>query len=299
MLQELHDDKGNEILIAGVFDGHGGTAASTTVRLTLPGFLTTALASFDDKAQDAEMELALSMAWNYTCDTYRLGCEEEEGECIAEYDPVHGIIRAGTGSKDMVSGTTCVTAVMSISKEGANALTILNCGDSRALLLGRARTSDGQNSKKSTLESSILYNTRDHFPGDPLEFERLMRANEAGLGFSIPQCSYSRWWLSVGDYRYALSRSLEGTFANSKGIISDADIETVSLTQALTDREDVCLLLASDGLFEVMDNEEIGLNLLKLRSEGVGAGDAAKTIVGQALKKGTSDNVSCVVIYFS
>ena len=30
VLQEIHDEKGNEVLISGVFDGHGGTAGEST-----------------------------------------------------------------------------------------------------------------------------------------------------------------------------------------------------------------------------------------------------------------------------
>jgi serine/threonine protein phosphatase PrpC len=303
VLHELHDGRGNEILLAGIFDGHGGTAASTTVSRTLPGVFASEIASFSSsgKANDDEIKKALSLAWTSTCDAYRYGCDEEEGECIAEYDPIHGIVRAGTGSKDMVAGTTGVAAVVSVADDGGEVLSLLNCGDSRAVLVGKPRIKDNDSeiSRKQTQPSYVHFYTQDHSPEDPLEYERLQRGKDAGLDYSLPQCSYSRWWLKVGDYRYAVSRSLEGTFATNKGITSDADVVTISLPDVLAERDDVCLILASDGLYEVMDNEEIAMRLTSLRETGFSAGDAAKNLAAQAVKKGSSDNVSCVVIYFS
>lgn len=100
-------------------------------------------------------------------------------------------------------------------------------------------------------------------------------------------------------YQYAVSRSLEGSYATSKGIVSTPDLGQIDLRQVLTEREHVSLALASDGLFEVIDNEELSRELVIMRDSGVSAKDAAKTIVSRALKKGTSDNVSVVIIYFS
>ena len=51
----------------------------------------------------------------------------------------------------------------------------------------------------------------------------------------------------------------------------------------------------SNGLFEVMDNEEVAQDLLKMRYGGnMKTSDAAKKSVKWALKKGTSKNVGDV-----
>ena len=214
------------------------------------------------------------------------------GTCVADYDPVEGIIMAHVGSQDLIAGTTATAAILSADKDGADEMIVLNCGDSRTLLFGRPRT-DGSSSSSSV----VHFCTRDHSPKDKLEGERLKAGLDAGLDYSLPQCSLSRWFLSVGDYQYALSRSLEGTFATSKGIVSDADVTKIDLSSALAERENGIIFIASDGIFEVIDNEEVGRDIISMRESGMSAADAAKTICGMAIDKGTYDNVSAVVVY--
>lgn len=83
--------------MAGVFDGHAGTAASETVSRILPSLFTAELLA----SSETTVRVALEKSWVSTCDTYRSGCDEN-GECVAEYDPREGILFAETGSKDLV-----------------------------------------------------------------------------------------------------------------------------------------------------------------------------------------------------
>jgi serine/threonine protein phosphatase PrpC len=73
----------------------------------------------------------------------------------------------------------------------------------------------------------------------------------------------------------------------------------IPLRQVLKERENVSLILSSDGIFEWIGNEELGKALVQLREAGYSSKDAAKSLVSQALQKGASDNISAVVIYFS
>lgn len=82
-----------DVLLAGVFDGHAGTAASETASSILPPLFTQAL-------QSVSIREALERSWGITCDTYRNGCDEN-GECVADYDPIQGILYAETGSTDV------------------------------------------------------------------------------------------------------------------------------------------------------------------------------------------------------
>ena len=117
-------------------------------------------------------------------------------------------------------------------------------------------------------DSVVVFETRDHSPDDEMEIQRLKRGKAMGLDYSIPQCSMSSSWMAVGDYQYALCRSLEGSFVTSKGIVSDPDISTLNLASALADRRHCALVLACDGLFEVMSNEEVGKEVVRMREEG-------------------------------
>ena len=98
-----------------------------------------------------------------------------------------------------------------------------------------------------------------------------------------------------------VSRSLEGQFATSKGIVYDPDVSIISLSEMIDSGSSSggILILASDGLFEVMDSEEVGLDLLLMREKGLSASDAAKKICNIALEKGSKDNISAVIVYFN
>jgi len=261
VLHDIHLAK--DVLLAGVFDGHGGNAASKTASQLMPGLFTEEL-----RRGTLTTRQALERAWEITCSTYRDGCEEL-GECLAEYDPKEGILLASTGAKDLIAGTTASIVVIQDSD-----ITLLNCGDSRSLLIGN--------------DATIKFATQDHSP--EIEMERLQRGLQQGLDYSLPKCSLSRWWLPVGDMEYAVCRSLEGPFATSKGIVSDPDVTTIRSVPGI-------VVMASDGLFEVMGNDEIGKEVARIRNASISAGDAAKRLCALALERGTSDNVSAVVVY--
>jgi len=193
-------------------------------------------------------------------------------------------------------------------------MTVLNCGDSRTLVIGEPQ---------SARESFVVFETRDHSPDDQIEIERLMRGQEQGLDYSIPMCSASGSFMVVGDFQYALARSLEGSFVTGilsslrticsnlqlttpldpflsipdKGITSEADVTRLDLVNSMADRDICAVVLGCDGVFEVMSNEEVGREVVRMRRAGYNAGDIAKNLCGQALKKGSYDNLSVVVIY--
>mmetsp|Transcript_21889 Transcript_21889/g.62792 ORF Transcript_21889/g.62792 Transcript_21889/m.62792 type:complete len:982 (+) Transcript_21889:123-3068(+) len=292
VVQEIHDGE-NAALLTGVFDGHGGDSASTTLAQLLPSLFSVELAGIlsnertDGKATSADLREAMESAYEITCRTYRDGCDAE-GLCTADYDPREGIVVAGTAATDLIAGSTVATAVLSVTEDGADVLNVLNCGDSRTLVVGRPRGG-------SPKDSVVYFSTRDHSPSCEIEMERLARGK--ARGYSQPQCSMSRWRIKVGDYQYALARSLEGSFTTSKGIVSDPDISTVDLSDMLAERELGCIILATDGLFEVIDNEEAGRDAIKWREKGKPADEVAKQLCLKAVDKGSPDNVSCVVLY--
>ena len=178
-----------------------------------------------------------------------------------------------------------------MNPDGTNELNVLNCGDSRTLLVGQPISSD-------LGDSVVVFETRDHSPDDEIEIQRLTKGKEEGRDYSIPECSMtSGSYMRVGDFQYALCRSLEGSFVTEKGIVSDPDMTTLNLASSLADRQNCALVLACDGLFEVMSNEEVGREVIRMRGEGYAAGDIAKNLCGQALKKFSYDNLSVVVVF--
>ena len=247
-------------------DGHGGTAASTKVSTEFPSILSNQIVVNRSALKDA-----LLNTWNIICQSYRKQCVDDE-LCVADYDAREGKLMANTGSDGLIAGSTI--SMMALDEKNGN-LVALNCGDSRSLVV--------------TSEGMVQLVTQDHTP--ETEEERLIKGIANGLDYSLPECKFSRWTISAGRYEYAVGRSLEGPFVTSKGIVSDADISETSLVAG------EILVSATDGLWEVMDTEEVALDLFRMRKQGLNARDAARSLCSTAFKKGTTDNVSVVVVY--
>lgn len=250
----------------GVMDGHGGTAASKKVAEELPLELTNQIV-----VNRRPLESSLKDAWETVCQSYQLECQDQ-GECVAVYDNRQGALDANTGSIDLIAGTTA--SVIALDETNGELVT-LNCGDSRSIVV----TPDGL----------IQLATRDHTPQS--EAERLQQGVASGLDYSLPTCKISKWTILAGKYEYSVGRSLEGPFVRSKGIVSDADVTCTYVGVG------EILLCATDGLWEVMDSEEIAMDLAMMRKQGMNARDCARAVCSMALDKGTTDNVSAVIVY--
>eukprot|EP00775_Hariotina_reticulata_P010325 gene10325-10482_t len=72
-------------------------------------------------------------------------------------------------------------------------------------------------------------------------------------------------------------------------VIPTPDIRDESLTQ-----DDDCLILASDGLWDVVSNQDA----VVLIKDIADAGKAAHRLVEEAFQRGSNDNISCVVLKF-
>lgn len=137
------------------------------------------------------------------------------------------------------SGTTFVCGVIQ-----GDQLIVGNVGDSR-LTLGCAATPDAP---LTALAVSI-----DHKPDLPAEKERIVKtggrvfAVEYDDGVDGPP----RVWLGHMDVPgLAMSRSLGDTVAHSAGVSSEPEFFRMRLTE-----EHRCLVIASDGLWEFMDDQ--------------------------------------------
>lgn len=255
---------------------------TTSPRKVLPSILSSELRS----NQNIPLKLALDTSWDLICDTYRNSCMiDGANDCIAEYDAKEGILYAGIGSSDLVAGSTATIAATAINSRGiVSDIIILNCGDSRTLIVGEPLDGKG---------SFIQFHTQDHVPSCPQEAARL-RSNP---NFADPECSMNKFWLTVGDYRYAVSRSLEGPLATSKGIISESELFDINISTLTKSKSQAMIIQASDGLFEVLDNEEVAREANAMRKGGLTAQECAKALCKLAIKKGTTDNVTVLVVF--
>lgn len=100
MLHEVKNNEVGDVLLCGVLDGHGGTAASESVSKILPPLFSEELELSSDEDTSNVIATSLEKSWDLTCTTYRSLCEN--GECVVDYDQREGILYAETGSKDLI-----------------------------------------------------------------------------------------------------------------------------------------------------------------------------------------------------
>jgi len=145
-----------------------------------------------------------------------------------------------------LSGTTAVVTVLR-----GDTLFVANVGDSR-VIKGTHTTE-----QMVPIELSI-----DHKPDSPEEKERIER-----LGGRVFAMKYDdgvdgppRVWLSYADMPgLAMSRSMCDTIAKEAGVISNAE----TFKHKIQTGKDQYILLATDGLWEFMPNEDINEIVLK------------------------------------
>lgn len=98
--------------------------------------------------------------------------------------------------------------------------------------------------------------SRDHKPDLPEEYSRIVRHNGRVECYS-DECGNpvgpARVWLPNEDVPgLAMSRSMGDTVAASVGVIADPEILEFRLT-----KRDKFIVIASDGVFEFLENEEV------------------------------------------
>uniref|UniRef100_A0A0D9V3P2 protein-serine/threonine phosphatase n=1 Tax=Leersia perrieri TaxID=77586 RepID=A0A0D9V3P2_9ORYZ len=206
--------------------------------------------------------------------------KEEDGErrwkeamvaCFARVDGEVGGEEDEADAGEQTVGSTAVVAVV-----GPRRIVVANCGDSRAVL--------SRGGVAVPLSS-------DHKPDRPDEMERV----EAAGGRVINWNGYRI--LGV----LATSRSI-GDYYLKPYVIAEPEVTVMDRTD-----KDEFLILASDGLWDVVSNEvacKIARNCLSGRTaskfpesvSGSTAADAAALLVELAISRGSKDNISVVVV---
>lgn len=176
-------------------------------------------------------------------------------------------------------GSTAVVAIITPDK-----IIVANCGDSRAVLCRNARA---------------IPLSSDHKPDRPDELNRIQTAGGRVIYWDGPRV------LGV----LAMSRAIGDNYLKPY-VICDPEVTVMDRTA-----EDECLILASDGLWDVVSNEmacRVASKCLRVmsqspeasaesssRREELGDGtctDASTLLTKLALAKQSADNVSVVVV---
>lgn len=184
------------------------------------------------------------------------------------------------------SGTTLVSVLLI-----GNYIVCANVGDSRAIV----------GSYKNSTHWQARAISHDHKPDIPAEYERIMRSN------GRVECYVDEFGNSVGPKRVwkryedlpglAMSRALGDKSAAEAGVIPIPDIIEERIKE-----EDKILVLASDGIWEHMNNIEV-INLLGELWETGNAKVAAEKLVEEARSRWDEedaiDDITAIIVFLN
>lgn len=285
----LNNNSQNRSLCAfhffGVYDGHGGAQASAFCRERFHEVLAEelralpAVASQEDCRRDyGEWETLFKSCFKKI--DMEVGGMCPSGNCSNDMDEA-----ADNNSfcsrccQDLVApenvGSTAVVAVLSPLQ-----IIVANCGDSRAVLSRGGKAIPFSNDHK------------------PERADEMLRIEAAG-GRVIYWNGYR-----VGGF-LAMSRAIGDRFLKQY-VISEPEVTCTERTD-----EDECLILATDGLWDVLSNDfvcEVARKCLAgyrpRRSKGITEGCSATAVAAAlltklALGRGSNDNISVIVVDLS
>ncbi|CAL0328979.1 unnamed protein product [Lupinus luteus] len=276
-----------DTIFCGVFDGHGpyGHLVARKVRDALP----LKLLSFVNSSETKQNGNRSGKAWlkgNIKTDT-----EDSEQDCSTEdnlnstwreafmkaYKAMDKELKSHPNLDCFCSGSTAVTLV----KQGSN-LFIGNIGDSRAIM----------GSRDSNDSMVAIQLTVDLKPDLPREAERIKRCK--GRVFALQdEPEVHRVWLPFDDAPgLAMARAFGDFCLKKYGVISIPEFSH----RLLTDK-DQFIVLASDGVWDVLSNEEV----VEIVSSAPSRSSAARIVVNSAarewnLKYPTSKMDDCAVV---
>ncbi|KAK2449556.1 protein phosphatase 2C [Trifolium repens] len=284
MLMDGHVNENTKQSLAhffGVFDGHGGSQVANYCQEHLHSVLV-------EEIEAAESSLPETNEKNNWQDQWKkvlTNCFQKVDDKIVGVNADNGGSNTNDGSESSTeetlapecAGSTALVAILTQTH-----IIVANCGDSRAVLCRG----------KEALPLST-----DHRPDREDERERI----EAAGGKIIHWNGYRV--LGV----LAVSRSIGDRYLKP-WIIPDPEVNYV-----LREKTDECLILASDGLWDVITNEEAceiarkriliwhkknGTNVSTGQVHGVdpAAQYAADYLSKLALQRGSKDNISVIVI---
>jgi len=266
----------------GVFDGHGpyGHLVSKRVRDSLPSLLMNQweellLAEWPSHANDNNFEVV---------DSSKL-CNDSDADMVEAWKESH--LRAfKVMDKELklhpilecfCSGTTAVTAI----KQGQD-LVIANVGDSRAIL--------GTMSVDGSLSAIQL--TVDLKPTLPGEAERIKQCNGRVHALKDEPHVHRVWLPNENSPGLAMTRAFGDFCLKDFGVIAVPEITHRQLTS-----KDQFIVLATDGIWEVLSNQEV----VSLVSSASSRAAAARIVVESAVsawkhKFPTSKTDDCAVV---
>jgi protein phosphatase len=271
---------------AAIFDGHGGADVSTFLR----DFL------YENVCHQLQLKLwqdesASSTSSSRRSNSSKIFIPSVSTQVVALRAAFEQMEKEVLEDDRMqYQGSTAVAVVVNESEDGHRTLLSANVGDSRAILSRRGRAVDL---------------TRDHKPSDEWEKARIL-----AMGESIEWDNFSR----VHRVRnLSLSRAIGDRYAKP-AVSSEVEIKHFLVLDT-----DEFVLLASDGLWDVMTSQEVvsfvhqrldsELERDQLLDHRFDSGEEsvnhfirenmAKFVAREAIRRGSGDNISVVMVFLN
>ena len=178
-------------------------------------------------------------------------------------------------NEKLESGSTVAVALII-----GDSLVSVNVGDSEIVLCR-----DGQ---------AELLTTKHHLSASESEGERIKavggrifhnRVGHPKFNPSLVSLAVTR---AIGDAGFKLEEYTDG---KASGVIADPDVKIVSLQAA-----DSFFIMACDGLWDVMKYQDAINYCQRLLAAGASPEDVSKSIVQEALDRGSNDNVTVMIV---
>lgn len=167
-----------------------------------------------------------------------------------------------------ISGSTAIMSIVTPKH-----IIIANVGDSRAVF-----SSNGK----------VVRSTEDHKPQNTTESTRVV---EAGgyimMGRVCGNLAVSR---ALGDFTYKEVRTLP---PEKQKISNCADITIIPRNDI-----DDFLIVACDGIWDVVTNQQAVSFVSRLRKSNETASIASEKLLDHCLRRGSTDNMSALIVYF-
>nr|XP_023015497.1 protein phosphatase 1A isoform X1 [Leptinotarsa decemlineata] len=167
------------------------------------------------------------------------------------------------------SGTTAVCAFVS-----PRSIYVANCGDSRAVLCRGG---------------APIFTTLDHKPGLPTEKDRIVKAGGSVMIQRVNgSLAVSR---ALGDFEY---KNVEGRGPCEQLVSPEPEI----FVRERDDTSDEFLVLACDGIWDVMSNEDLCAYIHSRLCITDNLQEVTGQVIDTCLYKGSRDNMSIVLVVF-
>ncbi|KAH9251854.1 hypothetical protein BASA81_010297 [Batrachochytrium salamandrivorans] len=148
-----------------------------------------------------------------------------------------------------------------------------NAGDSRAIFVGNA--------------GRVMFATEDHKPDNEVELNRITKAGGAVYDHRVNgDLAVSR---ALGDFKYKCQPGVEPA---EQPVTCKPDITLVPRRHEL----DEFVLLACDGIWDVMSNEAAAQFVYDKMVVGFGMGRICELLLDHCLELGSRDNMSVVIV---